>query len=433
MEKLAILGGRPAVTLDYTKVATLPLCSPKGIEQVNILMEKGEISQSPIVQKFVDRFATYTDATYVLCTNNGTAALDSALFAVGVRPGDEVIVPSYTFWASVTPILSQHAVPIFCEVDPNTFCISPQDVENRITEKTKAIMVVHVWGNPCDMDGIMQVAKRHGIKVIEDCSHAHGATYRGRKVGTIGDVGCFSLQGSKTLPAGEGGILITNDRECYERAVALGHYELIPNLPQDSPYRQYALTGMGHKYRVHPFAIALADSQLDELESRNAIRQKYALSFEQGIADIAVVRSQQVNAEAHRVYSYHYFAFDSDSADGLNAYVFLKALRAEGVACGYCGYGRLPHAPLFLQCGADGECKPLYPQAEQSLPVTEHLATNTFLGAPRFETECPQLVDQYVEAYHKVVQNLDAVHVYAKTHDFSAEIAQLSGRSIAML
>jgi dTDP-4-amino-4,6-dideoxygalactose transaminase len=433
METLAILGGQPAVTLDYTKVATLPLCSQKAIDQVRILMEKGEISQSPIVQKFVDRFADYTGAAYVLCTNNGTAALDSALFAVGVRPGDEVIVPSYTFWASVTPILSQHAVPIFCEADPRTFCASPQDIESRITSRTKAIMVVHVWGNPCDLDGILAVARRHGIKVIEDCSHAHGATYHGQKVGTFGDVGCYSLQGSKTLPAGEGGILVTNTREYYERAVALGHYELIPNLPQDSPYRQYALTGMGHKYRVHPFAIALADAQLDELDARNVVRQKYALRFEQGIADLPVVQSQQVSPAAQRVYSYHYFMFDSESAGGLDTYVFLKALRAEGVACGYCGYGRLHHAPLFVQGGAYGDCKPSYPQEEQSLPVTEYLATHTFLGAPRFETECPQLVEQYVEAYHKVVGNLDALHDFAKTHDFSAEVAQLSGRSIAML
>ena len=429
MSALALTGGNSTITLDYIQEATLPVCNERGKRLVNELMEKGEISQSPLVTQFSQRFAAYVGTTYSLCTNNGTSALESALFAVGVAPQDEVIVPSYTFWASVTPIIAQHGIPVFCEVEADTFCIDPKDIENRITKRTRAIMVVHVWGNPCDMDAVMAIAKRHNLAVIEDCSHAHGACYKGKMVGSIGDVGCYSFQGSKTLPAGEGGILVTNNREYYERAAALGHYELIPSFPIDSAYRKYELTGMGAKFRIHPFATALADSQLDELEERNALRREHATQFEQALSSLPCVAPQKEYDGAQRVFSYHYFRYIPQTTNPTETYVFLKALHAEGVACGYCGYGRLHTAPLFIEGGPYGDCI----ASPSSLPVTEMVAQTTFLAAPRFETTCDQLIDQYIQAYQKVAEHIDEVLAYAETHDFSAELAQLSGRSIVML
>ena len=143
--------------------------------------------------------------------NSGTAALHSAYFACGVRPGDEVIVPSYTFFASAAPMLPLGGRPIFCEIDPATLTADPADIERRITDKTRAICVVHVWGNPARMDAICEIAKRHNLRLIEDCSHAHGATYLGRPVGSWGDIGCFSLQGQKPVSGGEAGIAVTSD------------------------------------------------------------------------------------------------------------------------------------------------------------------------------------------------------------------------------
>ena len=170
MNQLALLGGEKAVRLDYEKVGNRPLVTEKGLDAAVRLMKKGEISQSPTVKAFEKRFADYAGAQYAVACNNGTAALDCALFAVGVRPGEEVIVPSYTFWATVVPILAEHAVPVFCDVDRDTFCVDPEDIERKITPKTKAIMLVHVWGNPCNMDAILKIAKRHHLGVIEDCS-----------------------------------------------------------------------------------------------------------------------------------------------------------------------------------------------------------------------------------------------------------------------
>jgi perosamine synthetase len=430
MSKLALLGGEKAVRLDYAKVANRPLVTEKGIADAVELMKKGEISSSPSVQAFEKRFAEYVGAKYSVATNNGTASLDCALFAAQVRPGEEVLVPSYTFWATVVPILAEHAVPVFCDVDPETFCIDPADIERKITAKTKAIMLVHVWGNPANMDEIMKIARRHHLKVIEDCSHAHGAKYRGTNVGLIGDVGCYSMQASKLLCAGEGGILVTNDRECYERALSLGQYDRISKLPEDSPYRRYALTGMGHKYRPHPVAIAIANANLGELDERNAIRNANAEAFAESIADIPFLRAQKVCEGAAREYSYQYYFYDKEKFGGISTIALLKALSSEGVVCGYCGYGRLHKAPLFLQGGAYGDCGA---HAEPvSLPVTELLAEQTFMAAPRFEKECPELLKQYAEAYRKVAENWKDLAEYDRTHDFAAERKNLSGRSVAL-
>jgi dTDP-4-amino-4,6-dideoxygalactose transaminase len=189
-----------------------------------------------------------------------------------VGPGNEVIVPSYTFWATAVPIIAANGVPVFCDVDPDTYCIDPREIVKKITPRTKAIMVVHVWGNPADMHSIMEIGAKYKLKVIEDCSHAHGSLWKGKKVGIIGDVGCFSLQGSKTLPAGEGGILVTDNREYYEIAVAYGHYDRVEKFPENSEYKKYSLTGLGYKFRANPLGITIANHGLDELDQRNAIR-----------------------------------------------------------------------------------------------------------------------------------------------------------------
>jgi perosamine synthetase len=430
MDQLAILGGKKAVQLDYEKFGNRPLVTQKGMDAVVELMKKGEISQSPTVKAFETRFASYVGAKYAVACNNGTAALDSALFSVGVKPGDEVIVPSYTFWATVVPIIAEHAVPVFCDVDQSTFCIDPEDIERKITPKTRAIMLVHVWGNPCDMDAVLKVAKKHNLSVIEDCSHAHGAKYHGQSVGIIGDVGCFSMQASKLLPAGEGGILVTNSKECYERGLALGQYDRLAALPEDSSYRKFMLTGMGHKYRPHPLAIAMGNSALDELDERNALRNKNAMKLENLLSDLPFLIQQKQCEGTQRQYAYHYMYLDNQKLENISTITLLKALSAEGVTCGYCGYGRLHKAPLFLQGGAYGDCgahtKPT------SLPVTELLAEQTILVAPRFENDCPELIDQYAQAYHKIANNKDELIRYDRSHDFSEELKQLSGRSVAI-
>jgi dTDP-4-amino-4,6-dideoxygalactose transaminase len=432
MENLALFGGSKTVSLDYEKLGNRPVVNPKGLKDALALMEKGEISFSASVYRFEERFAGYTGARYALACSSGTASLHSALFGVGVSPGDEVLVPSFTFWATVGPVYWCGAVPVFCDVDPQTHCMDAGDLKKRITPKTKAIMPVHVWGNPCDMDAIMEIARTHKLKVVEDCSHAHGAKYKGRHVGTIGDIGCYSLQGTKMLPAGEGGILITNNRDCFEKSMSLGQYERLSRLEEDSPYRKYKLTGMGLKYRAHPLGIALANSALDELDERNAIRDANGRGLEKLLGDLDFIESPKVLEGCERQFSYQYMTYHPSKFGGVRSYTFLKALSAEGVMCGYCGYGQLHLSSLALEGG------PFKPHAEnplkpEKLPVTEYLGVNVFLAAPRFENDCPELVEQYSAAYHKVALYRDELAEYDKDKDYSQELGALSGRTIDLV
>jgi perosamine synthetase len=286
MPNLAILGGEKAVKIDHS--LGIPIVPEEAYESVLDLMRRGDISFSPIILDFERRFADYIGVKYGLCYPNGTISIQGALFAVGVGPGDEVIVPSFTFWGTVGPVVAVNAVPVFADVDLDSHLLTADSIKKCITPRTKAIVVVHTWGNPADMDGIMELARQHSLKVIEDCSHAHGATYKGKKVGSIGDIGCFSLQASKILAAGEGGILVTDNPEYYERAVALGHPEQLSGLADTLPYKKYALTGLGYKHRANPLSIAIAYKGLDRLDKLNEIRNQNAEYFEELISDLSI-------------------------------------------------------------------------------------------------------------------------------------------------
>lgn len=432
MSKLALLGGEKAVkctSADYS----LPLVREKAYETVTAMMKRGEISTSPLVYQFEKRFSDFIGVQYGLCTPNGTTAIQAGLFAVGVGPGDEVIVPSFTFWASVGPIVVNNATPVFCEVDPYSHCVTAETIEAKITPKTKAIVVVHVWGMPADMDPIMALAKKYNLKVVEDCSHAHGASYKGKKVGSIGDVGCFSMQGSKCLAAGEAGILVTNTREYYERACALGHYERLGKLPADSEYKQYWDTGFGYKHRVHPLAIAIADAAFDTLEQDNAIRNKLGHMLEDKVSDLPYIICQKAPEGADRLFGYHYVRYNPDALKGLNLNTVLKAVHAEGVVCGSNGYGTLHLQPLYTGNGIWGGRNPIYPEGYpkgQHLPITEELAKNAFMMAPRFEKDFPAVVEQYSEAYHKIAENVDELVQYEIDNNLRTVVIKNDGRSI---
>ncbi|NSW89119.1 MAG: DegT/DnrJ/EryC1/StrS family aminotransferase [Firmicutes bacterium] len=439
MAKLAILNGEKAVKID-SSTASLPLVSEEAINAVVELLRKGEISTSPVVREFEKNFGDYIGAKYSLAVNSGTSSLHEALFAVGVGPGDEVIVPSFTWIFTVAPIVASHGIPVFCDVDIDTHCIDPEDIKRKITPRTKAIMVVHVWGNPANMDEIMKIAKENNLRVIEDCAHAHGTMWKGKKVGIIGDVGCYSLQGSKTLAAGEGGVLVTNNHEYYERAVALGHYERVSGLPEDSEYRKYT-TSLGFKHRVHPLGIAIVNTELKYLDEKNAIRSENARYLEEGIKDIECIIPQRTYPGGVRQHSYHYARYDETKLEGVSLMTFLKALKAEGVVVGAIGYGRLHEAPLFLEKtpygkGCPGRCphvKVEYPTEKVSLPNTEYLREHAFMMAPRFEKPCRELLNQYIEAYHKVVRNVDELKEYEKKYGVETQDVARSGRSINLI
>ena len=224
-QPLAILGGPMAVQEDEPDLFGWPIVTAEDEQAVVAVLRAGSMSGRDITEKFEAEYAAYQGTKHALGHCNGTAALLAAMYACGVGRGDEIIVPSITYWASALPAFSLGATVVFADIDPDSLCIDPSDIERHISQRTKALVPVHYCGHPADMDPIMTVARRHGLKVIEDVSHAHGGLYKGRMVGTFGDVAALSMMAGKSFAIGEAGMLCTNDRQIYERAIAFAHYQ----------------------------------------------------------------------------------------------------------------------------------------------------------------------------------------------------------------
>jgi len=353
---------------------------------------------------------------YALGTNNGTSALHSAMFGCKVGIGDEIICPSVTYWASALPAFSLGATVVFADVDQDTICIDPKDIEHRITERTKAIIVVHYCGYPADMGPIIDIARKYNVKVIEDVSHAHGALYKGRKAGAIGDVGAMSIMSGKSLATGEAGILVTDDLEIYERAVAFGHYERFGGDIQTESLKPFTGLPMGgYKYRMHQLSSAVGRVQLKHYDSRNAEILKsmnYFWDLLDGVPGIKAHRPAKDSGSAMGGWYAAHGLYRSEELDGLPLSKFAEAVRAEGAPCSPgCNFPLHLH-PLFNTCDIYGHGKPTriantkrdVRQPEGSLPISENI-DKLIYGIPWFKQYRPEIIKEYADAYRKVAGN----------------------------
>ena len=276
----AILGGLPAVTSSHDEALRWPQIDAGDEAAVLEILRHGNISSHPIIRELEDRYAEFTGMPFALAHANGTSALHAAFFVLDLKPGDEVLVPSATFWASVLPIVWAGAIPVFCESEPDRLGIDPVDMEKKITARTRAVVVVHLWGLPAKMTEIYAVAQKHRLKIVEDAAHAHGATWRGRSCGSLGDICVFSLQGDKLAPAGEGGILLCRDEQYFERAVLFGDITRIIEL--DSPAKRFAATSFGVKTRIAPHVCGARLFPTGQTgRTKRKKKQKSELSFDQ--------------------------------------------------------------------------------------------------------------------------------------------------------
>lgn len=243
-----------------------------------------------VTERFESELKKFLGSKYVLAHCNGTSAMYSAMFAVGIGPGKEVICPTYAFWASIAPAVNLGAKVVFCDIRKDNLLTDVDSVERNISSRTRAIIVPHLWGRLCDIDKLKDICKKSKQKIylIEDASHCFGAKYKDRYLGTIGDIGVFSLQAGKPLAAGEGGILVTDHYEIYDAAIYLGHYERIKS-HKNSEYKEYSRTGGGYKFRMHPLAAALALSQLNNIEFRLKKHNKFMSYFESKLEEIPQV------------------------------------------------------------------------------------------------------------------------------------------------
>ena len=289
-----------------------------------------------------------------MCVTNGTAALELAYRAGGVGLGDEVICPAATFVATSTAVNNIGGVPVFVDIDPETYDILPEAVEKAITKKTKAIAPVHLGGYPCDMDALCDIAKKHGLFIVEDCSHAHGSEWKGRKVGAIGDLGTFSFQMGKTLTAGEGGIVVTNNEKLAEKMFSLHNIGRLKGRPF------YEFHMVAWNLRMTEFQGALLSAQFERFDEQINHREKLATYFAEELNNIPGVRAINRDKRVTRWGFYYYtFKFVSKDFAGITRDQFIKAVQAEGVSLGAGGHIQpLQYFPLYKEKTAPFRAEP---------------------------------------------------------------------------
>ena len=229
-------------------------------------------SQGEYIEHFEDNFSNYCDTRYGIAVSNGTVALHLALITLGIGKGDEVIVPDLTFAATINTVLHANATPVIVDVENDSWCVDPKEIEKAITSKTKAIIPVHLYGQSCDMGAIMKIAKKYNLKVIEDCAEAHGSMYSGKKVGSFGDIGCFSFFGNKVITTGEGGMCVTNNLELDEKMRVLRDHGM-------SKTKRYWHDVIGYNYRMTNLQAAIGLAQLERIEDIHQNRRKYENNY----------------------------------------------------------------------------------------------------------------------------------------------------------
>ncbi len=420
LDTLALFGGPKAVPVPYAE--PWPVVTDEEIDAVVGLMKARELSipvGTGIIKEFEQAFARYLGVGHALVQNSGTSTLHAAYWAIGIGPGDEVLVPTYTWPTTATAVVLASGIPVFCDIDRKTLTISPEDVERKITPRTKAIAVVHMWGHPAEMDEILAIARRNSLAVVEDASHAHGATYRRQKVGTFGDVACFSLQASKMVVGGEAGIAVTENPEYFDRMLALGH--MGGRIERDTvadTYKVYAHTGFGPKYRAHPLAVAIANVQLRHLDEWIALRRRNLDYLTASLTGLSGIEPPFTAPHVTRGAWYGYrLLLDSTALGGVSLGRFVEALRAEGVDAAPERYWLLHQEPLFQ--GADlyeHTCGYRWPFAHWSRPASRPgefpVAEDIFprlIALPTFTAPCQDILDQYAAAFRKVIAQCETL------------------------
>jgi len=353
MKKLAIKGGSKVRTKPFPKH---PMIGQEEKKQVLEVLETGNLSTfiaSPgegflggeKIREFEEKFSKKIGTNYAVAFNSATSALHAAVVSVGVKPGEEVIVPPYTFTSTATSSLMHNAIPVFCDVKNDIFCLDPKKIENLLSPLSKAIVPVHLFGHSCDMDEIKNIAEKNNLKIIEDCAQAPGGEYKNKILGTMGDCGIFSFQESKNIMTGEGGMLVTNNEEIANVArMVRNHGEMI--FPQTKG-RTYKSEFLGWGYRMTELEAAIGIAQISKLDYLNKERINLASYLANKINKIEGLKHVKYDFVKH---VYYMFAFSYDEKTvGISRDLFCQALRAEGIPCS-AGYVKpLYLNPLYLE------------------------------------------------------------------------------------
>jgi len=406
--KLAITGGQPLRKMPFT---AWPMSTQAEADALNDVLTSTKWGGQPFPGKhataFAKKFAEAHTAKYAQCVNTGTVAIQAALKAIDIRPGDEVIVPAYTWEGTVGPVLLLNAVPVFVDVDPETYCLDAKLIERVITAKTRAILQVHLGMRFADMDAILRIAAKHKLKVIEDCAHAHGGMWNGKGAGSMGDLGAFSFQSSKLITSGEGGVVITNNLEYMERV------QSYINAGRASLTDQFHHRIVGFNYRLGEFQAAVLGPQLERLPQQVAIRESNMKHLESRLRNTPAIGLLKPEPRITSLAPYGYvLKYFSSKAKDIPRAAFVAALQLEGIPCDGLFYEPVYKSSLFPLDPHDfpalswGRKNPLDLRSIYSCPESDRAAYQEavwfmhqlFLGTT-------QDIDAIADAIHKVLEN----------------------------
>ena len=344
MDKLALNGGKP-VSAEKINIAK-PIIGKETLEQIEKIIESGYLRQGPYVKQFEDEFRDYVGAKYAYACNNGTSALHLAYLST-LNKGDEVIVPSFTFLATASMVYYSMAKPVFADVDPETFVIDVEDVKEKITTKTKAIVPVHLFGNAADIHALQNLCNDHRLTLIHDSAQAHGTRYDGKDIGSIGDLGCYSFYPSKTLTTGEGGMVTTNNTELDQKG------RLLRAHGDDGRYHHIML---GFNYRLTEIQAVLGLDQMRKFNSFLKRRRECGEYLKDKISAIDGLIPQKITDKVESSYSYFSLTINPEKYRGTRD-TFMKALQAENIDCAVHYPTPLTKQPIIQEMFKPKRCK----------------------------------------------------------------------------
>lgn len=420
-EKLAILGGPKTIKSNFKRFSSIGKQEAYAVASV---IKSGILSKflgcwdpdfygGPRVQKFERLWCAYFKVKHAIAVNSNTSGLISALGAIGIEPGDEVIVSSWTMSASATAILVWNAIPVFADINPDTFNLDPESIKKNITCRTKAIVVPDIFGQAADLNAIMAIAKKYKLKVIEDSAQAPGAIYKDKYVGTIADIGVFSLNYHKHIQTGEGGVCVTNDPVLAERMQLIrNHGEAVVG---DKGVKDITNI-IGFNFRMTEIEAAIGIEQLKKLKKIIQERVKAANALSLGLSGLVGIKTPEIKQGFEHVYYYYPIVIDIDRI-GISRKIICRALMAEGVPDLCEGYALIHQLPIYQKKIAYGRkgfpwsagfYKGAVSYKRGICPVAENLFYKTFLGIELCRSRYNnQEVNLVIKAFRKIWRNLD--------------------------
>jgi len=426
-KNLAVNGGDKAIEEFKNELCVWPIVTDEDREAIVGVLDNVAMSGTEITKEFEKEYKEWIGAEFALGYCNGTSALHAAMWACGVGAGDEIICPSITYWASCAAALSLGAAVNFADIDPKTLCIDPKDIEHRIGPKTKAIIAVHYSGYPADMDAIMEIAKRHKVKVIEDASHSHGSMYKGKHTGTLGDIAGMSMMSGKAFAIGEAGLMTTNTRSLFERCISFGHYartgtasnfNAVDAQVTDPELLKFAGIPLGgYKHRMNQWCAAMGKVQLKYYPERIAEIDKamtYFCDLLDAIPGLKAHRPPKGSTLTKGGWYHAICHYMTEELQNVPVATFCEAVRAEGISLCHPGINTPLHTHKFFhEADIFNMGQPTMisfgqrdvRQGAGTLAVSEGIGEKTFT-IPKFTTFNKEEIEKVAGAFKKVANNI---------------------------